>query len=84
MSNNLIVASITSPKLCGGTSGLNPTAIPKIPLINNNGIFAGKKSGSTLLLSNVGLQSTMFGEPFTPSNSSSKASLAKSANATSV
>ena len=40
------VASITSPKLCGGILVAIPTAIPPAPLTSKFGNWAGKTVGS--------------------------------------
>ena len=43
---NAIVASMTSPKLCGNIFVAIPTAIPPAPFTNRLGYLAGKTDGS--------------------------------------
>ena len=52
-------ASISSPKLCGGTFVAMPTAMPAPPLSNNTGTFAGNTLGSYSLPSKLGKNSTV-------------------------
>ncbi|OQA36071.1 MAG: hypothetical protein BWY54_00247 [Candidatus Dependentiae bacterium ADurb.Bin331] len=47
-------ASITSPKLCGGTDVAIPTAIPEVPLINKFGNLLGNTTGSIVDSSKLG------------------------------
>ena len=44
----LMVASITSRRLWGGTLVAIPTAIPEEPLISRLGTLAGRMEGSTM------------------------------------
>ena len=52
-------ASISSPKLCGGTFVAMPTAMPAAPFNNNTGTFAGKTLGSYSFPSKFGKKSTV-------------------------
>ncbi len=53
-----IVASTTSPMLCGGMLVAMPTAMPPVPFTSRFGKRAGKTSGSVLLSSKLGPKST--------------------------
>ena len=41
-----MIASMTSPRLCGGMFVAMPTAMPADPLISSSGTFAGSTAGS--------------------------------------
>ena len=56
----LIVASITSPKLCVGIFVAYPALIPVAPFTNKFGNFAGKTTGSFSVSSKFQTISTVF------------------------
>ena len=54
-----IVASMTSPRLCGGMFVAMPTAMPWLPLTRRLGNRAGSTTGCSLVPSYVGTMSTV-------------------------
>ena len=55
-----IVASITSPKLCGGIFVAYPAEMPIAPLTRRLGYLAGKTVGSNSLSSKFGAKAIVF------------------------
>ncbi len=51
LSMRWMVASMTSPRLCGGMLVAMPTAMPWLPLTNRFGKRAGNTEGSSVVLS---------------------------------
>ena len=60
LSINIIVPSITSPKLWGGIFVAIPTAIPEDPLTKRFGYLEGNTTGSCSSPSKFGMKSTVF------------------------
>ena len=56
---NALSAAATSPKLCGGTFVLRPTAIPEDPLTSRFGTLEGMTTGSCLCPSKLSATSTV-------------------------
>ena len=56
----MIVASIISPRLCGGIFVAYPAEIPFVPFTSKLGNLAGSTVGSKNLSSKFGAQATVF------------------------
>ena len=59
MSIIFTIASIDSPRLCGGIFVAIPTAIPLVPFTNKLGYLDGKTVGSFSVSSKFGTNSTV-------------------------